>query len=33
MTVTGQLGGEISREWRPEGLVIRLTLPLARLAG
>ncbi len=33
MTVTGQLGGEISREWRAEGLAIRLTLPRARLTG
>ncbi|WP_457584651.1 PAS domain S-box protein [Ensifer canadensis] len=32
-TVRSQLGGEISREWRPEGLVIRLTVLLARLAG
>ena len=30
-TVTGQLGGEISRDWRPEGLVIRLSLPRERL--
>ena len=26
-TVSGQLGGEISQDWRPEGLVIRLSLP------
>jgi two-component sensor histidine kinase len=26
-TVAGQLGGDISREWKPEGLVIRLSLP------
>jgi PAS domain S-box-containing protein len=32
-TVTGQLGGEISRDWRPEGLVIRLSLPRERLTG
>jgi PAS domain S-box-containing protein len=32
-TVTGQLGGEISRDWRPEGLVIRLCLPRERLTG
>ena len=33
MTVTGQLGGEISRDWQPEGLVIRLSFPRARAAG
>ena len=32
-TVAGQLGGEISRDWRPEGLVIRLSLPRERLTG
>ncbi len=32
-TVTGQLGGEISQDWKPEGLVVRLTIPRARLAG
>jgi PAS domain S-box-containing protein len=32
-TVRGQLGGEISRDWRPEGLVIRLSLPRERLTG
>ena len=32
-TVTGQLGGEISREWKPEGLVIRLSAPRERLTG
>ena len=32
-TVTGQLGGEISRDWRPEGLVIRLSFPRERLTG
>ncbi len=30
-TVTGQLGGEISRDWRPEGLVIRLSVLRERL--
>jgi PAS domain S-box-containing protein len=30
-TVQRQLGGEISREWRPEGLVIRLCVPRDRL--
>jgi PAS domain S-box-containing protein len=32
-TVTGQLGGDISREWKPEGLVIRLSVPRDRLTG
>ena len=32
-TVTGQLGGDISREWRPEGLVIRLSVPRQNLIG
>jgi PAS domain S-box-containing protein len=32
-TVTGQLGGEISRDWRPEGLIIRLSVPRERLTG
>jgi two-component system CheB/CheR fusion protein len=31
-TVRGQFGGEITHDWRPEGLVVRLTLPLQRLA-
>jgi PAS domain S-box-containing protein len=30
-TVKGQLGGEIAREWLPDGLVVRLTAPLARV--
>jgi PAS domain S-box-containing protein len=30
-TVRGQFGGEISREWRPEGLIIRLTVSRDRL--
>ena len=29
----GQLGGEMSKTWKPEGLVIRLSAPLARLAS
>lgn len=33
LTVTGQLAGEISRDWRPEGLVIRLLVKRDRLAG
>jgi PAS domain S-box-containing protein len=32
-TVTGQLGGKISQDWRLEGLVIRLSLPRKRLTG
>ncbi len=32
-TVRGQLDGEISRTWRPEGLVIRLSVSRQRLAG
>ncbi len=31
--VSGQLAGEISRDWRPDGLVLRLSLRLDRLAG
>jgi PAS domain S-box-containing protein len=30
-TVAGQLRGDISREWKPEGLVIRLSVPRERL--
>ena len=30
-TVKGQFGGEIARDWRPEGLVIRLTVDRQRL--
>ena len=30
-TVNGQLGGEIVREWNPDGLTIRLSLPLTSL--
>ena len=29
-TIAG-LGGEISRDWQPEGLVIRLSIPRERL--
>ena len=29
-TIRSQLGGEVVREWQPEGLVCSLTLPLAR---
>ena len=33
MTVTGQLGGNIDRDWQPDGLCIRLTIDRARLMG
>ena len=29
----GQLGGEMSKTWKPEGLVIRLSVPRARLTS
>ena len=32
-TVKGHLGGEISEDWRPEGLVIRLSVLRERLTG
>jgi two-component sensor histidine kinase len=32
-TVAGDLGGEISQEWNPEGLAIRLSVPRERLTG
>lgn len=32
-TVRGQLGGEIDREWRPDGLTIRLSVARDRLEG
>jgi PAS domain S-box-containing protein len=31
IAVSDQLGGEIVRDWRPEGLVIRLSVPRSRL--
>ena len=31
-TVNQQLGGQIARDWRPEGLGLRITVPVARLA-
>ena len=31
IAVSNQLGGEIVREWRPEGLAIRLSVPRSRL--
>jgi PAS domain S-box-containing protein len=33
MAVSGELGGEIVRDWRPEGLAIRLSVPRARLTA
>jgi len=32
-TVKGQLGGEIAREWRREGLVVRISVSCARLTA
>jgi len=32
-SAVASLDGEISRDWRPEGLVIRLSIPRARLTG
>lgn len=32
IAVSNQLGGEIARDWRPEGLAIRLSVPRKRLA-
>lgn len=33
IAVANQLGGEIARDWRPEGLAIRVSVPRERLAG
>jgi PAS domain S-box-containing protein len=33
IAIMGQLGGEIAREWNPEGLEIRLVAPRSRLTG
>ncbi len=33
MTVTGQFGGKIDRDWQPDGLCIRLSIDRARLMG
>lgn len=30
-SITGQLGGSLEREWRPEGLCVHMTLPVDRL--
>ena len=32
-TVVGQFGGEISRDWRRDGLAVRLTLPIQNLVN
>ena len=32
-TVNGRLGGEISRDWKPEGLAIRLSVARDRISG
>jgi two-component sensor histidine kinase len=32
-TVVGRLGGELRRDWNPDGLTIRLTVAPERLAG
>jgi hypothetical protein len=32
MTVTGQLGGQIARDWQPDGLSIQLSVDRARLS-
>ena len=31
MTISRQLDGELAREWRPEGLLLRLSLPMGKL--
>jgi two-component sensor histidine kinase len=31
--VTGQFGGELSYDWKPKGLIIRLSLPVERLTA
>ncbi|MBM6592970.1 PAS domain-containing protein [Microvirga pudoricolor] len=31
-TVSGQLGGSLERDWNPDGLVIRMEMPLERLS-
>ena len=32
-TTIASLGGELSRDWQPKGLVIRLSMPRARLTA
>ncbi len=31
-TVIGQLKGELNQEWKPDGIRIRVTVPVERLA-
>jgi PAS domain S-box-containing protein len=33
MSISRQLGGELIREWRPEGLLLELSLPMRKLHG
>jgi hypothetical protein len=33
LTIGGQLGGELSYDWRPEGLTIRMSVIRDRLIG
>lgn len=33
MSICGQLGGELTRTWRPEGLLLEVALPLGNLVG
>jgi len=30
-SISGQIGGTLSRDWRPEGLCVHMTMPLSRL--
>jgi len=32
-SITGQLGGTLDREWRPEGLRVHMILPVSRLSA
>jgi two-component sensor histidine kinase len=32
-SIAGQLGGTLDREWRSEGLLVHMTMPLSRLTG
>jgi two-component sensor histidine kinase len=32
-TIVGQFGGELEFDWRPEGLLVRMTLPIQKLAN
>lgn len=33
LAVSGRLGGKISRDWNPEGLIVKLSVPLERLSS